>query len=110
MTSPLAEIRNSGFSLALANGSLEVKPASALTQQQRQFLKTHKAEIIEELTSENNPVEWRDYTEPDIKNPLTVTCYTPAGSPVMIKAKDEAHKAFLLEMNPAPKAPTITNL
>jgi hypothetical protein len=48
-------------------------------------------------------VEWRDYTEPDIKNPLTVICYTPAGNPVMIEARDEAHKAYLLRTNPAPK-------
>ncbi|MDD5462999.1 MAG: hypothetical protein PHG00_15425 [Methylococcales bacterium] len=52
---------------------------------------------------ENNAVEWRDYTEPDIKNPLTVICYTPAGNPVMIEARDEAYKAFLLRTNPAPK-------
>jgi hypothetical protein len=48
-------------------------------------------------------VECRDYTEPDIKNPLTVICYTPAGNPVKVTAKDEAHKAFLLRTNPAPR-------
>jgi hypothetical protein len=56
-----------------------------------------KAEI------ENNTVECRDYTEPDIKNPLTVICYTPAGNPIMVPARDEAHKAYLLRTNPAPK-------
>jgi isochorismate synthase EntC len=52
MITSLAKIRKSGFSLALVGDSIEIKPASALTQQQRQFLKTHKAEIISELQAE----------------------------------------------------------
>jgi hypothetical protein len=52
MTSSLAKIRESGFSLALVDGNIEVKPASALTQQQRHLLKSHKAEIISELQAE----------------------------------------------------------
>lgn len=52
MTSSLVKIRESGFSLALVDGGIEIKPASALTQQQRQFLKFHKAEIISELQAE----------------------------------------------------------
>jgi hypothetical protein len=52
MITSLAKIRESGFSLALVDGGIEIKPASALTQQQRQFLKSHKAEIISELQAE----------------------------------------------------------
>jgi uncharacterized protein YllA (UPF0747 family) len=53
MTSSLAKIRKSGFDVALSDtGNLSIKPASALTQQQRQFLKSHKAEIISELQAE----------------------------------------------------------
>jgi hypothetical protein len=53
MVSSLAKIRKSGFDVALSDtGNLNIKPASALTQQQRQFLKSHKAEIISELQAE----------------------------------------------------------
>jgi hypothetical protein len=102
--SALSKIMAAGFDVSMNDtGGLVIVPASKLTQSQREFLKTHKAELIEELTAENNTVEWRDYIEPDIRNPLTVICYTPAGNPVMIEARDEAHKAFLLRTNPAPK-------
>ncbi|MDD5460334.1 MAG: hypothetical protein PHG00_01675 [Methylococcales bacterium] len=102
--SALLKIMAAGFDVSMDdNGGFVIIPASKLTQQQREFLKTHKAEIIEELTAENNAVEWRHYTEPDIKNPLTVIGYTPAGNPVLVAAQDEAHKAFLLRMNPSPK-------
>jgi hypothetical protein len=101
--SALSKIMAAGFDVSMNDtGGLVIVPASKLTQSQREFLKTHKAELIEELNG-NNTVEWRDYIEPDIRNPLTVICYTPAGKPVMVQAKDEAHKAYLLRTNPAPK-------
>ena len=50
--SALSKIRNAGFSVSLAGYSLEVSPASALTQPQRAFLKTNKAEIIDQLRSD----------------------------------------------------------
>ena len=33
---------------------------------------------------------------------LTVTCYTPNGEAIQIKAKDEAHAIWLKQMNPKP--------
>jgi hypothetical protein len=59
-----------------------------------------KAEI------ENNTVEWREYLEPDGNDQLTVICYTPAGNPVIVEAKDEAHKAYLLRTNPPARKDT----
>lgn len=52
MTTPLSKIRKSGFGLALVGSSIEIKPASALTHEQRQFLKANKPEIIRELKIE----------------------------------------------------------
>ena len=34
--------------------------------------------------------------------PLTVSCYTPNGEAIQIKAKDEAHAIWLKQMNPKP--------
>lgn len=51
----LLSVRNAGFSVALAGGSFEVTPASKITQSLREFLKSHKAEIIGELKAELMP-------------------------------------------------------
>jgi hypothetical protein len=53
MITSLAKIRNAGFDVALSSGDkFTIKSAQALTQTQREFLKSHKAEIISELQSE----------------------------------------------------------
>ncbi|TAL44370.1 MAG: hypothetical protein EPN89_14120 [Methylovulum sp.] len=48
----LSKIQTAGFTINLIGDSFEVTPASALTDGQRVFLKSHKAEIIAELRAE----------------------------------------------------------
>ena len=48
----LLKIRAAGFDVLLDGDTFEISPASALSQQQRAFLKSHKAEIIDELRAE----------------------------------------------------------
>lgn len=48
----LANIREAGFNIKINPAGLEISPASRLTQQQRDFLKNHRAEIIAELNAE----------------------------------------------------------
>jgi len=88
--SALQKIRDAGFDVSLDGDALEISPASELTQSQRDFLKSHRAEIIGELQAENN-------------NPLLVTVWTPAGNPIQVQAKDAEHAAFLIWANPKPK-------
>lgn len=45
----LSRIKAKGFAVKLVGDNLEISPASALSQLQREFLTTHKAEIIAEL-------------------------------------------------------------
>jgi hypothetical protein len=40
--------------------------------------------------------------QPIPANTLTVICYTPAGNPLVVEARDEAHAEFLRKMNPKP--------
>jgi hypothetical protein len=48
--SALARIRSTGFEVWLKdNGNIGIKPFDALTPQQLEFVKTHKAEIVKEL-------------------------------------------------------------
>ncbi len=65
----LSRIESAGFTVALAGDSLEVTPASLLTQPQREFLKSHKAEIITELSTYQKIINWLasiDETNPEI--------------------------------------------
>lgn len=52
MSNALSKIRESGFQIALDGSDLVVSPFSKLTPPQVQFLKSHKAEIIQALQQE----------------------------------------------------------
>jgi CHAT domain-containing protein len=47
--SALSKIQQAGFALSLDGDYFEISPSNILTEQQREFLKTHKSEIIQEL-------------------------------------------------------------
>ncbi len=99
--SALLKIKQAGFEILINDtGGLEVKPSSKLTQAQREFLKSNKEQIIDEI--KNAGIEWIECDESDPDNPLTVTCYTPNGHPILVLAQDDAHKVLLLRMNPSP--------
>lgn len=91
----LQKIKNAGFEVELNNGNLVIQPFSKLTPQQIDFLKAHKAEIIQELTAAND-----DF-------PREVICYTPLGNPLSVMANNADHAAFLLAANPKPSADSV---
>lgn len=39
--------------------------------------------------------------------PSTVTCYTPKGDPVQVLAREDAHAAWLIAVNPRPPAGSL---
>lgn len=45
----IQRIEGAGFSLALIDGNLAIRPASDLNDKQRAFIRSHKAEILAEL-------------------------------------------------------------
>ena len=55
----LAELLAAGFSIKLDNNQLVVKPASALTSEQRAFLKANKAQIIKQLLPKRPVVQFK---------------------------------------------------
>lgn len=70
--SALDNIRKAGFEVELANGNLSIHPFSKLTPQQIDFLKVHKAEIIQELEAANDDAKVCKqcrYFTPDKINP-----------------------------------------
>lgn len=126
----LAKIKQAGFEVVLDGAGFTVAPSSALTQNQRDFLKLHKAEIIKELVETAaaqrlQVFNYRVTDKPDSEltvcttdnlveveeglinkygeRLLTVICYTPNGKPVEVEARDEEHAAWLLRMNPKPQ-------
>jgi hypothetical protein len=48
----LSKIKQAGFDVFLHGDGFKIKPSSKLSQNQREFLKSHKAEIIGELLAE----------------------------------------------------------
>ena len=71
----LSKIQSAGFVLALVNGNLNVTPTKTkLTDTQRTFIKSHKSEIIKQLTSAQIQHDIRDRLEdrPEIS---TSYCY-----------------------------------
>lgn len=56
----LSKIREAGFQVSLIGDSFEISPAGNLTKLQREFLKSHKAEIIIELRTEANRISAHD--------------------------------------------------
>ena len=52
MSNALTKIKSAGFVVELEGGNLVVSPFSKLTPPQVQFLKSHKAEIIQALKQE----------------------------------------------------------
>lgn len=48
----LTNIRDAGFTVKSHPSGLEISPASKLTEKQRNFIKTHREEIIAELRIE----------------------------------------------------------
>lgn len=52
----LKTIRDRGFKVTLKGDGFEIVPASELTSNQREFLKAHRAEIIQELEAEAMPL------------------------------------------------------
>lgn len=51
--SALSQIRQAGFALSIFGDRLSVTPASSLSDDQRHFIRQHKAEIIDELRAES---------------------------------------------------------
>lgn len=79
MTPLLGKMKNNGFDVHLDDDGFTVSPADKLTEQQRQFLKANKPQIMAEL--------------------LLTTVYNLNGVPMQIQAKDAKHKAWLIKVN-----------
>ncbi len=85
----LEKIKNNGFSVELDGDGFIVSPSEKLTQQQREFLKANKLQIMAEL--------------------LLTTVYNLNGVPMQIQAKDAKHKAWLIEVNHTSTTPVVFN-
>ena len=79
MTPLLDRMKNSGFKIELDDNGFTVSPSDKLTEQQREFLKANKPQIMAEL--------------------LLTTVYNLNGVPMQIQAKDAKHKAWLIKVN-----------
>ncbi len=135
----LEPIQKAGFRLSLEGNKLLVEPFSRLSPRQRQFIRRHKAEIIQELTAANETGDRLTMRRCDTCRTETlhqriegqwqctrrhpawprfddsgrtgpvVECWSPSGRPIRIKARDLEHAEWLRRMNPPPESGTKSN-
>lgn len=102
----LAKIEQAGFRIAIEGDSLTVAPASNLTDSQRRWIRDHKPAILDHLRQPGRLIDadgGHDLpASNDMAKPIMVEVWTPAGAPVRVKARDQAHANFIKAMNPAP--------
>jgi hypothetical protein len=90
--SALTKIKNAGFSIKLVGDKLSIIPASKLTPEQREFIKSHKLEIIGELKhAANDEVNHRYAYRYEFKNG------EGAGTWITSTPPDKARDFFLLQ-------------
>ena len=96
----LAKIERAGFHVALDGDGFEISPSSKLTMPQREFLRQHRAEIIEELKTVNmvNVVNIVSKTMPPENKKGGVYCFRTAENPkavlVMVDPESELQGAW----------------
>jgi hypothetical protein len=73
------KIRNGGFEIELSGDDFTVTPNDRLTQQQCEFMRTNKEEIMREL--------------------LKATVYTLWGKAITLQATDAEHQKCLIKVN-----------
>ena len=75
----LDKIKTAGFKIELDGDGFTVSPSDKLTQQQRDYLKSNKALIMDEL--------------------LLTVVYTPCGERMELRARDAMHQVWLVKHN-----------
>lgn len=91
METLLSKIMKSSFNVILQGDNFRITPSSKLTPIQKEFLKSHKFQILNELKNEA----------------LLIKCYTPNGMAIEVEASSREHADWLQKMNPKPKQITI---
>jgi len=59
----LLKIKEAGFDISLVDGFIEISPADALTDTQRDYIKTHKQELIRQLSGTQLQQDIREQIE-----------------------------------------------
>lgn len=99
-------IRDAGFKIEAEGDYIAIEPFDLLTDEQVDWLKAHKPDILEELRS---PGAILDANQPgdDIEpannpKPITVEAWTPAGILMLVEASSVEHAQWIERMNPPP--------
>ena len=100
----IRRIECAGFAVALTRGSLAVSPASGLNDKQREFIRSHRDELVAALRSSETLTdsEGGHDLEPANDPPITVECWTPLGHPVRVTADSPEHAEWIRQSNPRP--------
>ena len=102
----IQRIEGAGFTVAITRGNLAISPASNLNDSQRDFIRSHKAELLSALRSSETSLddEGGNDLKPanDAPAPILAECWTPMGDRHLVPADSEEHAAWIRQMNPPP--------
>ncbi|MGH8659723.1 MAG: hypothetical protein ACREV4_14935 [Gammaproteobacteria bacterium] len=102
-----------GVELRAEDGRIHGAPKAAVTDGLRKAVQEHKPELLA-LLQAPLPVRGTQTGETHTQgacgearlDPLVVTCYTPRGEPIEVRADDAEHAAWLRRTNPPPVKPS----
>lgn len=101
--SALLQLEESGLALELLSGKIVVTPASSITDAQRDYIRTHKTEIIDELKARELPGSSSGADiAPSNEDRLLTEAWTPNGNRMIVEARGEHHAEWIRQMNPKP--------
>ena len=102
----IAKIRSCGFQIHAEGDHISVEPFDRLTAGQLGWLKANKPAILDHLRQPGRMIDDQGGHDlpasNDMAQPITVEVWTPAGDPVRVRARDQAHADFIKAMNPGP--------
>ena len=87
----IEKMQAAGFTIRADGGDLIIHPPGKLTPDQREFILSHKKELVEYLAA-NDAAEY----------PIYVEVYTPTGNLMTVRADTPEQADFIREMNPRP--------
>ena len=103
-------IRNAGFQMEVEGDSIAIEPFDELSDDQLEWLRSNKAEILNCLRQSDVQLEpeqsGSDLTPANDPTSLLVECWTPSGIRRLVYADSHEHAEWIRAANPKP--PMVT--
>ena len=100
----LNQLSSCGFKVTTDNETLFIEPAGKLTDEQRQWIRRHKAALLAALSKDDGLISQRHPEAANDAEPIRVNVWTPSGVMMTVTADSPEHAEWLRRMNPPTNA------